>query len=484
MNRFPSIRSARLLGLQIEKDRVYASVVTVKRDQLEVVKSETIDLEVDLMHRDAELAGKKLKTQLLAEGFRERKCVVGFSLSWILSMQVELPELPEEDVTSFLEIEMEKGFPFALENLSTARSRFSDGTGKSYANLMAVPTNQLLHLESVLRAAGLKALSLKPAIAVVRPLVAFREDPFAVLLSGKESIDLAVFVGEELAVVRSLDPLNSLRVEGGDNHLVAQPGIEALLRELKITFRQLPDGIRSALKTVFVAGEERTTQALAESVQENGFLPGMELRKLETSDETGGRLGFLSQTRLNIPSFLAGEFARGVGKKDLEFLQPRVSKLKQMITGLDSRSKMTWPAGAAAVICLLVLGAVIIQKWQLASLERKWNAMAGQVGELENIQNQIKRYRPWFEDQFQSLSILKEMTEAFPSEGSVTAKSLEFLNNSEVHCSGVARDNQSLLAMLDRLRNSDKVRELQVDQFRGKDPILFAIRFQWEGDRQ
>jgi hypothetical protein len=48
-----------------------------------------------------------------------------------------------------------------------------------------------------------------------------------------------------------------------------------------------------------------------------------------------------------------------------------------------------------------------------------------------------------------------------------------------VTCSGVANDNLALLKMLDQLRASKDVRDLKVDNIRGKTPLQFTFNFHW-----
>ena len=57
-------------------------------------------------------------------------------------------------------------------------------------------------------------------------------------------------------------------------------------------------------------------------------------------------------------------------------------------------------------------------------------------------------------------------------------------STSSVTCSGVARDNQAFLKMLDHVRATKQVGNLKVDQVRGKTPLQFTFNFQWsEGGR-
>jgi hypothetical protein len=105
--------------------------------------------------------------------------------------------------------------------------------------------------------------------------------------------------------------------------------------------------------------------------------------------------------------------------------------------------------------------------------------MQKQVRELEDMQTQIRRFRPWFDGSFRTLTVLRKITEAFPEDGVVTAKTLEIRDVSSVTCAGVANDNQALLKMLDQLRGSKDVRDLKVENIRGKTPLQFTFNFHW-----
>jgi hypothetical protein len=71
------------------------------------------------------------------------------------------------------------------------------------------------------------------------------------------------------------------------------------------------------------------------------------------------------------------------------------------------------------------------------------------------------------------------VTEAFPVDGVVTAKTLEIREPATVTCSGVARDNQAFLRMLDQLRAAKDVDGLRVENVKGKTPLQFTLNFHW-----
>jgi len=125
-------------------------------------------------------------------------------------------------------------------------------------------------------------------------------------------------------------------------------------------------------------------------------------------------------------------------------------------------------------------GAFLFQQWQLIHLRSQWNAMASKVHELEGVTQQIHQFRPWFDESLRGLTILRQLTTAFPEDGVVTAKTVEIRDLNIVTCTGTTRDNPSLLKTLDRLRASVGVSEVRLVQIRGsKPPLQFTFDFHW-----
>jgi hypothetical protein len=105
--------------------------------------------------------------------------------------------------------------------------------------------------------------------------------------------------------------------------------------------------------------------------------------------------------------------------------------------------------------------------------------MQTKVNDLNGIQQLIQTYRPWFDDSYQDLSILRALTLAFPENGDLTAKTIDVRDGNVVSCNGTARDNTVLLNTQDQLRQTDGVSELKVQEIRGKTPEQFTMEFHW-----
>jgi hypothetical protein len=130
---------------------------------------------------------------------------------------------------------------------------------------------------------------------------------------------------------------------------------------------------------------------------------------------------------------------------------------------------------------LIAVLALIVQIAIAAHYESRWSAMATKVKDLQDIQDNLGKYHPWFDESCRSLVVLRRVTEAFPEDGVVSAKSLEIREPSTVSCSGVARDKQSFIKMFDKLSSTSGVSDLTIDQVQGEGPVQFTLNFQWDG---
>jgi hypothetical protein len=103
------------------------------------------------------------------------------------------------------------------------------------------------------------------------------------------------------------------------------------------------------------------------------------------------------------------------------------------------------------------------------------------VTELQTEQTQIKTYSPWFDRSFRGLRILQKLAESFPEDGHVSAKNLDVRDLTAVTCSGVAKDNQSYITLINKLQAAPEVSELKTESVRGQSPLQFTFDFQWQG---
>ncbi len=463
-----------LLGLAFDGGRL--EVVEVRRTNgaAEVRRSCSVSLSLDLLTGDPQLVGRELRKHLDAAGIRERRCAVCIPLSWVLTLGTKLPDLPEPDLAGVLQIEAERGFPYSADALVLAQSRYRSPAGEPYATLVAVPRDHVQRLEAALKAAQLRPLSFSLGIAALQPPDLDESDGVLALASGESSVSLQVSSGGGVAVLRTLE--EAFELEGGQHQLQADP----VAREVRITLGQLPPDLRERVRRLRIFGRDDNVEELTEQLGPRLAPLGIQVEqvRLYASNELGVRL----PADLPVSPALSVAVRRLAGRPSaLEFLPPRVSPWRQLTARYSSR-KLVWAGATAGAVALVLALAFLVQQWQLVRWRSKWAHMKTQVNELESVQQQIKRFRPWFDESCPSLSILRRLTEAFPEDGSVTAKTVEMREAALVTCSGTARDQQALLRALEQLRAAREVSAIKVEQMRGRSPMQFTFNFHW-GER-
>jgi hypothetical protein len=162
-----------------------------------------------------------------------------------------------------------------------------------------------------------------------------------------------------------------------------------------------------------------------------------------------------------------------------DFLPPKVSQWDQFMSRYGTGKLRKASLAVGAVIAVVGL-AFLIQQVMLWRLESHWAAIRTEVEELEKVQNQIKQFRPWYDESARTLSIVRLLTRAFPEDGAVTAKSVEIREQNRVTCTGTARDYAALLRVQKNLSDTGAVADLKMSRIQGTAPTMqFTFDFRW-----
>ncbi len=473
INRFKSKRPLSLLAFNMEGQQIRGAVAHRQNGQVLLDHPIHFDLTVDPLNQDAELVGQEIRNRLNEAGIREKHCLVTLPLQWALTLQTELPDMPAEHEPDFLKLQAEKRFPYPAEDLAITYSRY-EVAGKRYATLIAIPKNLVTRVENGLKAAQLKPVSFSLGAAALADLV---PDPTAgtlVLTVHDRTVDLLVLLGQQIMILRSLEGV--FETQGNETRMV-NPDVVA--REIRITLGQLPAPLRGIIKHARLFGSTELAKPMLE-----------ELAPILNA------LGLHSDTAaVGLPSNAVGNYdGKGPGIQVLrlairhlagvdpvlEFLPPQLSPWLKLVNRFSSRKLVS--VGGSALAVLALFGAVFLWQYvRLSMLQSKWRAIEPDNRMVDATQQKIRKFRPWFDESFQGLTILKQITESFPQEGSVSVKSLEIKGLSVVTCSGVARDNTSLIKTLDQLRTQKQIADLKIVMVRGKSPLQYSFQFRWEG---
>jgi hypothetical protein len=229
------------------------------------------------------------------------------------------------------------------------------------------------------------------------------------------------------------------------------------------------------VKRIRIFGPRDQARQLADAVEPRFAVLGLKIEVVAgyAPDEFGVQLP--AEVSLSAAFSLAARVLVGQ-KPAFEFLPKRPNVVEQFVTKYSSGRLRTTGAVAAGVAAIF-LAVFLVQQIQLWHYRSQWTHMAAKVGELQAIQDNIRQYRSWYDGSFKNLSILRQLSLAFPEDGSVTAKNIEVRDGGTVTCSGTARDYAALLAMQARLRAAAGIHDVKLQQIRGKAPMQFVFAF-------
>jgi hypothetical protein len=438
---------------------------------LQQLQTLAVTLALDPLTAAPELVGREIRNHLDAAGVHERHCVVGVPLKWVLTAQTELPALPEADAASLLQMEIERGFPCDVATLRLSQSACKLAGGKQLVTIAGIPNSQLAILEQVLVAAKLRPVSFALGLQALQPPAGDQSDGVLALFAGETRISLQITSRGGVAALRGLEA--AIESEGG--RPVLHPGLVS--REARITLGQLPAEIHQSVKRIRIFGPRELAQQLADELELRFEPAGLAVEVISAYAPNEFGVELPPAVSLSAAFSLAARLLTDQPPA-FEFLPPKPTLLQQLSAKYTSGRLQTIGAAAAGLL-LLVGGLFAYQEIQLVSLRSQWSAMQTKAGELNGIQTVIQKYQPWFDPTFQDLSILRALTLAFPEDGSLTAKTIDVRDGNVVSCNGTAQDNYAVLRTQDKLRQTEGVSQLKVQEIRGKTPEQFTFEFHW-----
>ncbi|HEY5233286.1 MAG TPA: hypothetical protein VIK35_07135 [Verrucomicrobiae bacterium] len=470
-------RLTSLLGLTLDGSRLEGVVLRRTNGSLQLHQSFSATLTLDPLTAAPELVAREIRNHLDAAGVRERNCVVGVPLRWVLTGQTELPHLSEADAESLLQIEAEKCFSTDVATLRTADSRCSLTGGKQFVTFVGIPNSQLATLEEVLVAAKLKSAGLTLGLPALQSPGVENSDGVLALAVGESHVGLQITTGGGIAALRALE--GAIEIEGARRSLHA--GLVA--REARVTLGQLPAELRATVKRIRIFGPRDLSQPLADEM-ELRFGP-MGLRVEVVSGYAPGEFGMQLPLQASVSAAFSLAARRLTDQATpFEFLLPKPTLLQQFATKYSSGKLKTVGAIAAGVL-VIVGGLFMVQEIELIILRSQWKNMSSKVKDLQGLNQNIQQFKPWFDDSFTGLSVMRQLTLAFPETGTVTAKTIEIHDGNVVTCTGTTQSQAALLKTLNQLRAEDGVTKVTLGPIRGKAPTMqFTFDFHFKNGGQ
>ena len=460
-------QSTTVLGLTLESGVLTAVEVKRSNGSVRLLKHLKAPLTLDPLRDEPELAGREIRNLLDQARITTKRCVAGVPAHWALTVHSKVPAIEEQDIPGFLEIEAERGFACNPDELQISTRVYKAGEGVQYASIVGIPRGYLERFEAVLVAAQLKPVSLSIGLTALPGV----EEGAVTVEIADSRIDLLLSGSAGVMALRTIDA--AFDSEGAERRVQA----ELLARELRITLGQIPAEVRQDISKLNIFGEHRFAEQLLSDFQTRARVLGLEARHVTRYPAQHHGVNVNGEAAVSSAFSLATQFLSD-REVQFEFLPPKPTFWEQVSSKYSSR-RLVYAGAAAAIVLLLAAAAFGYQQAQFSKFEGQWAGMKGKVEELEDLQSKVRRFRPWHETNLVTLNIMKRVTEAFPEDGVVSAKTIEIREGNLVSCMGTARDRASLLKTTDKLQSMKQVRHLERPQLRGNAPVQFTFNFQW-----
>ncbi len=466
-----------LLGLAFDGSRLTAALVRLSGKQAQIRQVLNAPFDLDPRATQPEVVGLEIRNLLRQANIRERRCVVCVPLSWTLSMQVTIPDLPESEIENFLAVRAERELPFSSGELITASSRFRLDELTQAATLAAIPANHLIALTRTLKAARLNPVSITLGVTALRNAPGESNQGALAFLLGDSGVDLAVRSGGGLASLRQIPPMSADTMQ-----TPLSSNADVLARELRITLGQLPENVRETIHRVEIYGAASSVVQVVENLRARFGSNSLAIESGQSSlagyleDQTPG-----SASLDKAPAAAAAAAQVLLGERlPLEFEVVTRSAAKVFFNRVMSR-KTLWFGSAAVLLVLGAFGLVIPQKMKLERLRTEYGQISPDVKKVEALRDQIRALRPWFSNDPEVLEIVRVVNEAFPPEGNIWINRLEIKNFDSVTIGGKAQSRDDWMALKERLSKTKGVTQLTSDSrdASGNEPLTFTVTFKW-----
>lgn len=464
----PSYAYKSIIGIEFERESVKAVAAVKNGVGLKIKKTIDSPIGPDWLLSEPDKLGEEIRNQLNQAGVQDSHCMICLPLQWILKHRIEIPNLSADDLQNYIHLQAERAFPFPLDELSLSTTWYQTDDGKRFASISAVRLSHIETLRNVCKKAKLTPVSF--SITTPPDMKELGADN-AVFLKKRED-------GLDCQIIRQGKTIG-FRFFETDFSQPLEDALPALFRDIRVTLSELPPSVQSSIHAIAVCGANDWANEfirMATPYAEPLRMRIVSLNALQTKlPGANGEAYWISPIYHAANRFVAEK------KAQIEFLPPRTNRFKQWIEKISSRGSLVAGASVAAAV-FMAIAAMLYQHITWSNLDAKWESMRDQVDELELIQQDVKQFRPWFDESLPVLSGINALVEAFPEEGSIWVKLIEIDENHVISCSGFVRDTRTLLELYQKLDKDERFRDRIHEQTQGDSPIKFSFKIQWVGN--
>lgn len=465
-------QTRKFLGLAVEEGSILAADIEWGEADYKVTNTAEFVFPEELSFDEPETLGQVLGQFLRENGFSAKKTIIGFPAKWLLIREKTIPPTSAESLAGIIKIQAEREFSLDPDEMVLDYTEGEDSEEIRSLLMVAVLGKNLDRTVKTVQTAGLKVLSVSVSSIALTEACRFQmlpASPRYLLYIRPDYAELLEIRGRS---IRSVKHIQHHLKKGEINSFVAE--INRIISFAPSAGgNQVPEGLlvwnAAQLEPKVVEDLESTFSSLVKVVDGNAF-PVID--KFAFSREA-------EQALFAVPAAL-GQLIGGEKRPAIDLLNSRMSVKKTRI----EKRQIKWAAAIGFTLifcCLMLIFDLQREKEDVVLLRDRLEAMREDIRVAEDIVQKVGMARGWYSGRPRILDCLRELTGAFPEQGSIWATNLALNENMRGIVSGKATDEQYVLEVLDKLKDNPSFSDVQMvhmrENGRSSQEVSFSINF-------
>lgn len=443
-------RNGAVLGLSVTDQQI----VLVECSPAQPVRWGAVKLSPELsLERDAAAVGSAVAEELKKQQIRVRRVVVGLPTRWLMTAEREVPPSDVSTGQALLRLQAERlgsvdSHPMTFDCLGDIQP-----SQPSQVLLVGAPQQRITQVQRMAEAAGLQLVAVTSTVLSLAELArrGGQNINTLALLGG----DGAALVGFNQGRIRAVRHLSLGALEHTQADFARNMGTE--LRKALVL---MPGQVGAASNTVVwdaIGLDSDSQQNLAQSLGGHaawGDISSLLKQACNSNSHTAALQPAV------IPA-LALACCAGSRNPPVNWLDSRLKVIPARRWGRRS----VWAAVLVAV-GVLALGMLFAEVQSLETqrneLNQQLSLLAEEIKSADAAVQRVSFGAGYFETRPPMLEKLREIALAFGYDAAVWSTSLTLKDSGQVQISGRATDQRAVLALLDRLKKSQRFRDVKL----------------------
>jgi len=464
-----------IVGLAIDECGVVATEVSVRAGRIEMQGAAELAWEKEFVPENARELGQSLRRFLGEKGFTAKRAAVGLAAKWVLAREVEAPPAAPEALAGILGIQAERVFSMNPDELVFDYCGKASPSQKSQVLLLAARRQVVDQIRELAAAAGLQIESI--TVSAFACGSASTENRTGCRYGLYTRPTYCEFWGQLDGSPQFIKHIPM--VLNGDSAGSADLLSTTIRRHILLSSRQDQASPRhvTAYDACGLAPEvfDRLNERLTPQAKvSNGRVGALPEGAATSSDPQESRA---------VAAVAVALTAIGTQRPAVDFLNPRIGEKKKA----GHKRAMVW-AAAVAGVCLIAL-AIWLYDWRadvsdIATYQEQLAGMEDDLAAAQAVVDRLSYADSWGSTDPRFLRCLRELTQAFPEEGTVWVTSLAVTEDGAGLIVGKATDDQSVYEVCDKIKSNPVFADAQLihtrDAGRNSREREFAINFTYE----